>query len=328
MSIFDENKLFEDNEYHDNEFDDESDPDWSYEYAEVESPEEEAVEGKRRAIEARHMAMDSMLQNEADGDSLCSLGTAEDYCSKAEEYAQFSAYKKAIDICEAGIRFGLHPDLTGSLIRYNGRIGRIDQVHHYLDMQMEEIPRKAWTWRSYSYAIEALIREGSLKNEELLHELVRDYQTFLPMEEKAYLAEFDIEQALGNHEKALAALENAVKSHPAAEECAMKLAEILMQRGDFHRAQEMAIRAVSASAKKQSNIESIDAVMIICLCKDALIWREIADGKKLEVKRIMEAKKLYETMSEHFSMRIILNHYDIEYRMNLLNALIACYSET
>ena len=285
------------------------------------------LDWENRIAEARRQAINALLYDKECEQRIRSIGTAESYHNESCMYAQSGDFQKAIEICEEGLKLGLNPDLIGDLINYNAKLGRHDQAHHYFDMQMERIPYKAWTWRNYSFAIEALIGEDARMNEELIRKLVKDYQTFLPTEEKAFMAEYEMEQALGNHEQALAALEKAVKEHPASEQCAIQLADILLQNGNFVRAYEMAVRAISASARCQSSIQSAFAAMILCFCKDAMLWQEMAQGKEPEIKRILALKRQYESLKDCFSVKLLLFQIQIEDRISLLTVLIEGISE-
>ena len=288
---------------------------------------EELVDWKTKIAEARRLAMSAMLYDEECEKRIHSVGTADACHNKSCAYAQLGDFPKAIEVCEEGLKLGVNPDLTGDLINYNAKLGRYDQVHHYLDMQMEKIPRKAWTWRSYTFAIEALISEDVQANEALLRELVKDYQAYLPMEERAFEAEFELEQALGNRDEALAVLEKAVKAHPGSEQCAIQLADILLQNGDFIRAHEMAIRAISASAQCQSGIQCASAAMILCFCKDALLWQDIAQGRKPDIKRILALRKQYEALMECFHVKLMPFQTQIEARISLITILMAGFGE-
>ena len=293
---------------------------------ELVSVEQDFLEWEKKLAEARRAAEAAMALDD-DQDDFHELGDADDYHNKSCEFARKKDYKKAIEVCEAGLKHGLNADLTGDLINYFGKIGRFDRVHHYLDLQMEKIKKAAWTWRSYTFAIDGLINEGAEKNEAVLRELVKDYQRHLPHEEKSYMAEFDLEHALGNHTQALAALERAVKNHPAAEQCALKLADLLIESGEFKRAREIAIRAVSASSQSQPGIRTAYAAFVICLCEDAMLWRAMAEGEEPDVKVVIKLVKKYEMLKEHFMLKLIPYHDQIDDRINLLKLMIQACDE-
>ena len=89
----------------------------------------------------------------------------------------------------------------------------------------------------------------------------------------------------------------------------------------------MAIRAISASAQCQSGIQCASAVMILCFCKDALLWQEIAQGQKPDIKRILALKKQYEAIMERFQVKLMPFQTQIEARISLLTILIAGFGE-
>lgn len=257
-----------------------------------------------------------------DLDDLDNIGDADDYHNRSCDLARKSKFKEAAAVCEAGLKkYPNNVDLIADLISYHSKAGNLQEAHRYLDLQMRNIPRSSWNWRSYSFSIDALLAEDVHANEALLRELLADYQSSLPHVERAYLAEHDFEQALGNDANAINALEKAIRIHPAAESCCLRLADYLIERGEFKKSREIAMRGIAASAQSQPAIRTSYCALLICLCDDALLWLDHAAGKPVAAADVQRIKDEYAALDK-FNTNLLPYRDQIEDRKTLLDFLL------
>lgn len=289
-----------------------------------EREEEEPVSSDKELMEL--MELMEMLSKHTlesdDDDDLENIGDANDYHNRSCNIARHHEFDRAAKVCEAGLKkYPLNVDLVADIVNYLAKCGDFEGMHHYLQIQLDHIPRSTWNWRSFTFAIDALVAEGASRNEELLRKLTADYQAMLPHEERAYMAAHDVAKALGNEAEAIEALEKAVCVHPAAQSCCLRLADYLIERGDFERARTIALLGIASSAQSQPSIRTPYCALLVCLCDDALMWLDLADGKVLDAASVTQVIRAYDAL-EKFKIKLLPYQDQIEERKGLLNFLL------
>ena len=216
---------------------------------------------------------------------------------RVTELVDEARYHSAAGLCRMALEN--HPgsaDLLAEMIRCSLLAGEREEANRYLERQLTQTDRAHWTWRSYTYAIEALADENPWPHEDELRQLAADFQAHMPYDERAYAAEYRVEKALGQPTRAVEALEKALRIHPSPERCLRLLADELLAKGDFRRSRELAVRAIAASAPGRSGDNSAHCAYLICLCDDAMIWRNLADGTPPDPGAVRQLQRQYRAL--------------------------------
>lgn len=233
------------------------------------------------------------------------------------DLARKKDYRGAVKACEAGLKFGPNGDLYGDLINYHTKLNDINEAIHTFESMSKNVPKEQWTWRSFTFSIEMLLKDTK-KNESVLLQLIEEYKRFLPHESKAVLAQYDVLTALGRDDEAFETLKNSVESYPAGEDIMLRLADILHERGLWESAKRIAMKAISAAAQSQTGINTPYAALIVCLSNDGIVFAKLAEGIAVEQGEVEKIVKQYTRLKDDFLTELFPYLDQINTRISLL----------
>ena len=243
---------------------------------------------------------------------------ADDYHNKAVSYARRSMYSKAARICMEGLeKFPLNVDLLADTITYSKDAGDMEQAEKYYSILKNKVPFKRWNWRAFTFSFDYLLEADPEANEEECRLLVENYRRYLPYEERADMAESELESALGNAEESMTVLRNALHSRSNSSQCALRLADMLMDRGLYEDVIETANYGIAASAEAQPSINVPYLYYLRALSKDHLLHRKECAGEEITEAEVSALKEEYELLISEFKEILHYSH-NIKNRMKML----------
>ncbi len=247
--------------------------------------------------------------------------TADAIHNESADYARRRAYGKAAKICIDGLeRFPDNIDLLADVVKYTGDSGDADTAKEYLNMLLAR-PRRVFNWRAFTFSIDFLIATDPVGNEELIRELIKDYHTLLPTNEKAYMAESELEEAIGNRQRSMEILVEAVTNMPNCPQVALRLADMQLDDGLFAEAKETAHHAMVASAEVQPSVNVPYLAYIHCLCDDALLHQRALAGEHVDTDEVKRVMAQYNQLEEAFPIIRMKHGSTISDRKRLLDFL-------
>lgn len=251
---------------------------------------------------------------------------ADDYHNQAVDYARHSKYGMAASLCQEGLeKFPLNIDLLADTIKYSADAGDMERAAEYYTILNEKVPYKCWNWRAFTFSFDYLLQRDPIANEDDCRILIMTYRNCLPYEEKADMAESELEDALGNMEASMNVLKNALHTHTNARQCALRLADMQMDRGLYEDVIKTANYGIAASAEPQPSINVPYLYFIRTLAKDYILHRKECTGEKISEKEVDALREDYELLLSEFPR---LKHYEstIKTRVKMLKFVKASKS--
>lgn len=209
-------------------------------------------------------------------------GDADDWHNWAVDIARKDLYDLACDILDAGLMmFPKNIDLLADYLQYGISCGRVDNCKNYYKT-LTKIPKIRWSWRGYSFAINYLQflweRCDSEKEiEKLQREMLDTVKLFrenLGYDEESYRCEADIYKLLHNKKQEEVVLRMALEELKIAPKCALRLSDILFDRGDYEEALVQIQRGLKDSMQTQASVNEGYLYYLSGLSKLAMIQRD------------------------------------------------------
>jgi len=244
---------------------------------------------------------------------------ADDYHNKACDYARRGRTKQAADVCLKGLKhFPMNVDLLADTVKYSSDSGDMKTAAKYYAILKNSIPFSRWNWRAYTFSIDYLLGENPSENEAECRMLVDNYKKFIPYEEKSCMAESELEMAVGNSERSMEVLVDAIATRSNASQCALRLADMQMDRGMFEAVVNTANYGIAASAEAQPSINVPYLYYLRALAKDHLIHKKEYVHHAVSCEEVREMEKEYNLLLEKFSRQMIRYGSNIRMRISML----------
>lgn len=245
---------------------------------------------------------------------------ADDCHNKAVEYARLGKYKRATEICLDGLkRFPLNVDLLADTIKYSADAGNQEVAAEHFEI-LKTVPVQRWNWRAFTFSFDYLLGDDPIANEEECRIIIENYKRYIPYEEKAYLAESELEMALGNSERSMKVLEAAVASRENASQCALRLADMQLDRGLYEKVIATANYGIAASAETQPSIKVPYLYFIRALAKDHILHKKECNNETVEKREVDALSAEYEFMLDEFS-ELMRHAHTIKTRIKMLEIM-------
>ncbi|MCF7630337.1 hypothetical protein L3K75_09930 [[Ruminococcus] lactaris] len=290
------------------------------EVVEAMSDDNDAEAGSLFDILARMKGIIDDGDDEADDDDYVDENgmDADDYHNKAVEFARHGKYKRSTEICMDGLkRFPLNVDLLADTIKYNAEAGDLDTASEHYEVLKKSVPVQRWNWRAFTFAFDYLLEVDPITNEEECRRIVENYKKYIPYEEKAYMAESELEMALGNSERSMSVLEAAIAARENASQCALRLADMQLDRGLYENVIATTNYGIAASAETQPSINVPYLYYIRALAKDHLIHKKECNGEVVEQKEVDALSAEYNLMLSEFP-ELMRHAHTIKMRAKML----------
>ena len=243
------------------------------------------------------------------------------YHNKSADLARSGRLKEAVEVCRQGLeKFPMNKDLLADIIKYSADIGDYDTSEIYLGELNEKIPRKFWNWRAFTFVLDYLLK-NPVENEEICREIIADYQKYLPREEKAFVAESELEEKLGNHERSKEILENTIKNRFNAPQSALRLLDIQMQQGEFEQALRTSNYFAIASCEAQPSANQNYQLYMRCLAEDAMLHKQYYEHGSVSEDEVERIRELYDKLLKIPEIAIPFGT-NIKSRLNTLDFII------
>lgn len=242
---------------------------------------------------------------------------ANGYHNKAVEYARRDKYKYASNLCIEGLkRYPMNVNLLADIIKYSSKSGDMQVADtHYL--MLRKLPFCSWNWRAFTFSCDYLLASDPVENAEEIRLLVKQYKSVLPYEEKAYIAESELENALGNHDQSMKVLADSIQHYTNASQCALRLADMQFERGMYADVVNTCNYGIAASAEPQPSINIPYLLLLRVMSKDHLLISKANHGtvKFSEVKAIRDE---YKMLLEEFPRQMMPHSGAVEARRSVL----------
>ena len=248
---------------------------------------------------------------------------ADDYHNSAVDRARRGKKREAAQLCMDGLKkFPLNVDLLADTIMYSSEAGDLENAAQHYAILKASVPFRRWNWRAFSFAMDYLLDTDPIGNEEDCRLIVENYKRYLPFEEKASMAESKLEAALGNVDDSMKVLVEAIRTHTNASQCALRLADMQMERGLFEDVLNTANYGIAASAETQPSISIPYLYFIRALAKDHLLHRKECNGEPIKKDEVKALKDEYELLLAEFP-ELMRHSNTIKMRVKMLKFIKA-----
>lgn len=297
---------------------------------EGENKNEEAIGGEMiGTVDAKGKPLDSILEmlsqmrdpstDDADDDfdNDDNVMDADDYHNKACDMARRGNYKRASNFCMEGLkRYPMNVNLLADTINYSSKCGdmRVADTHYFM---LRKLPFSRWSWRAFTFSCDYLLASNPIENEEEIRLLVKQYKTVLPYDEKACVAESELENALGNHEQSMKILTESIQHYSNASVCALHLADMQFERGMYEDVVKTCNYGIAASAEPWPSINTPYLLLLRAMSKDQILITK-ANREIVTASEANAIRDEYKLLLEEFPHQMMLYSRAIKERRSIL----------
>jgi tetratricopeptide (TPR) repeat protein len=205
-------------------------------------------------------------------------GDADDWHNFAVDVARKDLYDLACDLIECGLTiYPKNIDLLADYLQYGTSCGRAEKCKT-IYKSLSKIPMIRWGWRGYSFSVSYLTylweRSDSEKELEKLQDemlyLASCFRKNLPYDEESYRCEADIYKLLHMKKEEEDVLRLALNNLKIAPKCALRLSDLLFDRGDYEEALLQIQRGLRDAMQTQRSINEGYLYYLMGLTKMAL----------------------------------------------------------
>lgn len=250
------------------------------------------------------------------------IGNADDYHNFAVTYARLDQEDRACQILEKGINtFSNNVDLLADYIQYGIVCAEFEKCNQYYD-KLLSIPKERWNWRAFTFSIDYILAtlefsDITLKNylsiKENAMEIAKEFQQYWPNNEQCYASEYDIHTAFNDRKNAEKCLVNALTTLSVAPKCALRLADMSFEKGEYESTLKYLKRCEIDAIKPQSGIDMGYLYLLMTLSEIALLYKcnefkfqnEDSNEKVKEIYKLSSVAK--DLLKNKISMKKSLN---------------------
>lgn len=212
-------------------------------------------------------------------------GDAADWHNFAVDIAREDLYDLACDLLDSGLEiYPKNIDLLADYLQYGINCERTEKCKKYYKV-LSNIPKIRWSWRGYCFSVSYLkyLWERCDAEKELeklqrdMMNLVELFRTNLPFDEECYRCEADIYKLLNMRKEEEAVLRSALNDLKIAPKCALRLADMLFDRGDYEEALLHIQRGLRDAMQTQQSINEGYLYYLMGLTKIALIEQNCSE---------------------------------------------------
>lgn len=248
-------------------------------------------------------------------------GDSADYHNTATELARQNYFELASEVARKGHNtFRDNFDLLSDFIYYSHKGGRTDNDVKNVMMELEEIEKKLWNWRTFTFYID-VINDGPAndENKEKVLQCIHEYKKALPDDERAYMAEYETYRKYGESELAEKALVTAENCLAMTAQCSLTLSEIYHKRGEYDKAINSADRAILGQAETQPSSSTGATFAHRGFSRDAKIHKAILEGMEVDA----QYADIHSAISDYkMAIKLGYAHPNIAVRLKILQELL------
>ena len=210
----------------------------------------------------------------------------------------------------------MNVNLLADTINYSSKCGdmRVADTHYFM---LRKLPFSRWSWRAFTFSCDYLLANNPIENEEEIRLLVKQYKTVLPYEEKACVAESELENALGNHEQSMKILAESIQHYSNAPLCALHLADMQFARGMYKDVVKTCNYGIAASAEPRPSINTPYLLLLRVMSKDHILVAK-ANHETVNISEVNAIRDEYKLLLEEFPHQMMLHSGAIEERRSIL----------
>lgn len=206
-------------------------------------------------------------------------GSADAWHNLAVNLARIDAYDLACLVLQRGLDFyPKNVDLLADYLQYGMECGQGEHCKAVCKT-LNRVPKALWTWRGHHFLVffykEQLLLSGTEKELEKykaeIDQLLKLYRQQFPDNEGSYDCEADVCRELNDRRREEAVLREALEKLKIAPKCAMQLAVMLFDRGEYQEALRYAQRALRDSVQTQMGVNEAFLCYLSGLAKFALM---------------------------------------------------------
>lgn len=252
-------------------------------------------------------------------------GDANDFHNFAVNLAKNGLDYLACEVLKCGLEhYPKNCDLLSDYMQYGMKCGLREECAACFDI-LSNIPKRRYTWRSFSFSI-AYLRNlvDECDTDEEIDELAQkmldlsdEFLKYLPYDEEAYRSRATVYEVLRNPTREIDTLKQGLDALGSAPRCALQLADILVDRGEYKSAIQVIQQGISGNNKDQSSIN--EAYMYYLLGRAKLGCAE-NNSEPLKESDIMEIYAAFNTALSTLDNR--------NYRETIRNKVIMLMSKT
>lgn len=228
-------------------------------------------------------------------DELC--GKEEEFHNFAVNLARSNLEDLSCRVLDRGLKMHKNVDLLSDYLQYGLRCGYKDKCAEYY-ATLKKIPKRIWTWRGFSFSIEYL--QYKLDNEvttdkeidktvKEIEAIADEYVKRFPDSEDSYLVRSRVYRTVkDNPNRETEILQECLDKINVCSRVAIRLAEILFEKGIYDEALAAVQRALNDANRTQGSIDEGYGYYLAGLCKISLLPKEKIKVQKSDVESIYE----------------------------------------
>ena len=210
-----------------------------------------------------------------------------DWHNFAVEVARYKYFDLSCDIVEAGLKnYKNNTDLLADYLQYGIYCGRIEQCKKHYNTLIA-LPRVKYTWRGFSFCVNFMSylweQSDSLTEmkelEKAMKQMASDFQEQWPRDEEAYRCKAEVHRLLREDAEEINTLEMAMKKLKKTPKCALRLADIRFENGEYKKALATIKKALAHSDQPQPTINRNYAYCLAGLSRLAEIQIENTEAR-------------------------------------------------
>lgn len=237
-----------------------------------------------------------------------------DFHNLAVDYARLNMYDCAVWVLERGlISYPYSPDLLADMILYGTESGQ-HVVSEKAYSNLMRLEKTSWGWRAYSFTIDYYLDkvkrlpEGKAREKlkEKIFSLVEEFTSFgklYPEEaaDRAFSCKASVINELGGDETQEEVLRAGCAVINPAPQCALHLADIVFNRGEYGNALSFLNQCILAVQKAQPDISRSYVYLLCAMAKTSKLISETPSGdyseKEFEIESIY--RDFHSALAEH-----------------------------
>ncbi len=213
-----------------------------------------------------------------------------DFHNLAVDYARLNMFDCAIWVLNRGLALSPYSsDLLADKLLYSTEGGQSD-ICEEAYTQLMSLERSSWGWRAYSFTLDYYLDKANRlqkgekreKIKENAFSLVEDFITYSKLypedTDRAYFEKAKIVKAFGGKETEESVLQSGCMATLAASRCALRLADILFDRGDYDGSLNYLKQCIHAIQGPQPGVNPYYVFLLSAMSKVSKLFNESPDG--------------------------------------------------
>lgn len=231
-----------------------------------------------------------------------------DYHNLAVDYARLNLCDCALWILERGLKETPSPNLLADKILYGSESGQ-DKLCEEAYESLNRLDKESWGWRAYSFSIKYCLKKakslpkGKIRDnlKEETYALAEEFISYAQLNpedaaDRAYFEKASLVKELGpgENEKGItqeSVLKDGCNAINSAPQCALCLADIMFERGNYDEAISLLNQCRLAINTSQPSVNPAYVYLLYAMAKTSKLIQENTDGDFSE--RESEIKLIY-----------------------------------